>query len=271
MKATIVRVTPEVAQNYLKNGGKNRKVDDDKVLFYTAMMENGEWKENGEAIIFDKMGSLKDGQHRCHAIIKSNHSFWIPIITDVACDVMATIDTGKNRSLSDILTINGFKNTSTLSAVIIMILKRGDGLRFVNAQRSKTGVSNSFALDYCIKNEDALVRLVKESISLNKAQPYSVLGVSKIAYGLYRIGGYDFTDVHINFIKHVLGNMHNDGNAAQYLHKKLYNSRINKEPLNWTWVMAIFIKAWNLFIEGDPAVKYLQYDLKNPFPKVKIQ
>lgn len=266
MKAQIVRVTPEVAINYLKSNKKNRGVDKRKVEFYSSQMKNGEWKENGESIIFDTKGILKDGQHRLLAVISSKKSFLFPIITGVSSDVMPTIDTGKNRSLADILTLNNFKYATTIAAVAVKILKGTN--RNPDTKRSATGISNSKGLDFCTAYEEELINLVKTSTSLYKKSAYKILTTTEIAYLIHLIGGFNFKEVHVNFMKHVLGIRINEGSGSQYLHKKLFNSKINKDPLNKQWVKAIFIKAYNQFIDGDAPVSYLQYDLTKPMPKV---
>lgn len=272
MKAQVVKVTPKVAQNYLDFNVKNRNIDESKVDFYSQQMINGEWKENGESIIFDLKGNLKDGQHRLRAIIKSNKSYSIPIVTGVTSDVMATIDTGKNRTLSDVLKLNGFKNPTLLAAISVKIIKDIKGehrtLGSSSSKRRKGGVSNSYALDFCSENNDDLQKLLNEGKSLIKKSPYKILSASEVCFMLYIIGGFDYQDVHVSFLKRILGISMKEGTGSQYLHRKLFNAKINKDPLNRVWVLAIFIKAFNLFLDGDAPVKYLQYDLKTPFPKV---
>ena len=61
---------------------------------------------------------LTDGQHRLMALLNPGKSYHIPVVKGVNVKSMATCDTGKNRSASDVLSINGFKNASLLSSLI---------------------------------------------------------------------------------------------------------------------------------------------------------
>ena len=102
MESIVITLTPEIAKRYLSKNKKNRSMSS-KVHLYAEDMKAGRWKENGESIIIDKNGVVKDGQHRLSATIISQHEWMVPIVTGVEPSVMDTIDTGKNRSLSDIL------------------------------------------------------------------------------------------------------------------------------------------------------------------------
>lgn len=65
-------VTPEIAGEWLKRNTKNaRTVKRHKVAQYAKTMRDGYWKNNGEAIVFDEDGYLKNGQHRLCAIVES--------------------------------------------------------------------------------------------------------------------------------------------------------------------------------------------------------
>ena len=46
------------------------------------------------------------------------------------------------------------------------------------------------------------------------------------------------------------------------------NAKINKEPLSFYWILGMSIKAWNFYLEGNPAVKYFKFLLDQQLPKV---
>lgn len=273
MKAQIVNISPQVAENYLKANKNNRTVDERKVSFYTSQMELGEWVENGESIIIDINGDLKDGQHRLLSIIKAKKTFRIPVITQVATNVMATIDTGKNRSIADILHLEGFKYPSPMASLSCAILKykrtKSFGIGKESYRINSTGVSNQQALEFCLKYQEALYTLIQTAQRLASKSPYKVLTNGKIAFILYILGGFEFSETHTSFMKNLLGTISNEGNACRYVHKRLYESKMNGDSLNTQWVFGMIIKAWNLFIEGDPTVNYIKYNIKSALPKIK--
>ena len=71
MKCEIMKVSPEMATKWLEKNIVNRRIRDYKVNAYARDMKNGDWRLNGEAIVFNKSGQLVDGQHRLNAIAKS--------------------------------------------------------------------------------------------------------------------------------------------------------------------------------------------------------
>lgn len=91
-------ITPEKAAKMLENNPNYRRVDNSRVISYARKMEQGMWQENGEAIQIAEDGSLLNGQHRLHAIIKCG----IPQKMLIVCDVNANVfDSGKNRTWTD--------------------------------------------------------------------------------------------------------------------------------------------------------------------------
>ena len=122
MKAEIIYLNPSKAKELLSMNIGNRNKKSNVKKFYVKQMKEGSWKENGEPIIVDTSGIVKDGQHRLLAVIESGHSYNVPLITGVDPNVMDTIDTGSNRSLSDVLNLNGFLYPSNLSALVKAII-----------------------------------------------------------------------------------------------------------------------------------------------------
>lgn len=84
MKLQVVRVTPEIAERWLKNNGKNRNLSSIHAKRLAAVMAAGKWSLNGQTISFDDQGRLLDGQHRLTAVIISG----VPIDMAVATEVV---------------------------------------------------------------------------------------------------------------------------------------------------------------------------------------
>lgn len=84
MRLNIVRVTPEIAERWLKNNGKNRKLSIVHAKKLAAVMAAGKWSLNGQTISFDDQGRLLDGQHRLTAVVLSG----VPVDMAVATEVV---------------------------------------------------------------------------------------------------------------------------------------------------------------------------------------
>jgi hypothetical protein len=58
-----------------------------------------------QPIIFDTQKKLRDGQHRLHAIVASNKSYWMSICYDAPVESAYYIDIGQKRTFADVVTI----------------------------------------------------------------------------------------------------------------------------------------------------------------------
>lgn len=112
----LVTITPEAAKRMIAEakGFTNRSVNPNKVRDYAADMKSGNWRVNGETMIFDEDGVLIDGQHRCLAVISAG----IPV--DFLCSFgvrrvfATTIDQGVSRTVAHSLQMDGVKNASKI-------------------------------------------------------------------------------------------------------------------------------------------------------------
>jgi hypothetical protein len=267
----LVKVTPLMAENFLKYNPVNRKVSQRNVSFLSKQMEKGLFLENGESIVFDKNNILKDGQHRLMAIIKSGKSYHIPIVRGVVGDTMATYDTGKNRSAGDVLSISGFKSSSTVSALIKNIDKyhhRGSKGAITSSTNRTETLSNQEILEKCKDNYDWLIDLVNNSANVYNKSSLKSLSVTNLSLIAYMIGGQKPSREVYSFLKHLIGVSRTEETATSYLYGKIYNSKVNKEPLNFYWILGMAIKAWNYYSDGNPSVRYFKFQTDQELPKV---
>lgn len=125
--ATTEVVTPAMAGEFLSRPAKNRNIKAEDVNRYADIIKHDGWKTNGEGISIGTDGSLLDGQHRLSAIVKANTS--VPMTISWNCDTtaMATIDTGRKRSLADIQKIYGIGGAKNILSIVkqIMIERKG--------------------------------------------------------------------------------------------------------------------------------------------------
>lgn len=273
LKVALVYVTPKIAKEYLKGNTINRKKSDKHIRFLTSQMKNGLFIENGESIVFDEYGNLNDGQHRLCAIIAANKSYYMVVVTGVKSKTIATYDTGKNRSAADVLAINGYSQTVKIAALIRNIDK-------YTIRKSKSAISSSFSredtltnqqiLDYCQKNYIWLYEIVKDVNSIYLKQNTKVITATNLALIVYLLGGKKPSRQVYDYIKNILGIIKEESSATSYLYNKLYSAKINKEPLNFYWLLGMAIKAWNFYTEGNPAVRYYKFNTQGKLPKINI-
>ena len=102
MQTTLETITPESASHYLLSNGGNRKLREDRIKQIVDIIKTGEWQTTHQGIAFSENGSLLDGQHRLHAIVKSNIPVLVQVTRGVSNDAFKTIDCGLKRSSSDL-------------------------------------------------------------------------------------------------------------------------------------------------------------------------
>ena len=115
LKVETRTITPQEAEKLLRRNSVNRSLNKMTVDRYASDMVSGEWKLNGEAIITNGNGELKDGQHRLTACVKAAVPFDTLFVTGVPNDAMGTIDSGQSRSLADVLTLQGYSHQDAVS------------------------------------------------------------------------------------------------------------------------------------------------------------
>ena len=74
--AKAITITPEIARWLLEHNAQNpRKVNNSVVRRYAEDMRSSNWHLNGEGIVIDWDGNMRNGQHRCLACIESGCAF----------------------------------------------------------------------------------------------------------------------------------------------------------------------------------------------------
>ena len=255
MKATIVTMTKELAKDYLSRNHQNRKVNNATLNFYKQQMINGSWKENGEPIIIDADGVIKDGQHRLLAVKETGIPYTVPVISQVNTDVMDTIDTGKNRSASDVLQLEGFKYSTLLAASIKSILlgKYSDG----SSHHRK--ISNADILIFAKDYKSYLYELVNKALNISSLQISRVLSDSQIIFYLDKYNPTEKTEL---FLQSILGIKRKPKSATDYVYRKLYKASIGDIRLSLGDKQKYIEKAYEYFIKGDKQVKSIKINVK---------
>ncbi len=97
-------LTVEKAKAWLQRVGSQRKVCRGDVVKYAEDMKHGEWLLNpADNIVFDTLGRLRNGQHRCEAVVLSGVPIEVYVVrgaTDLSLPTRAprvAISSGRSR------------------------------------------------------------------------------------------------------------------------------------------------------------------------------
>lgn len=112
----IVKLTPILAEVLLDRNPANRKISPRITETFARDMAAGNWQFNGEPVIVAKSGELNDGQHRCSAVVMAGRAIDVILIVGVERETRMTLDRGRNRTVGDYLSMDGFTDTNVLGA-----------------------------------------------------------------------------------------------------------------------------------------------------------
>lgn len=118
-------VTPEIAAEWLKLNGNNRRVDGRRVAFLAQQILDGNWALTHQGIAFWDDGTLADGQHRLMAIVKSGVAVKMLVTRGIAKPAIHAIDIVRPRSTQNVLHFLGMPvSCQTVSCARIMFVQR---------------------------------------------------------------------------------------------------------------------------------------------------
>lgn len=261
VSVTLKTITPELAQQFLCKTVRNRKITQGVVDFYVNQMRSGQWRLTGDSIKFSVDDVLMDGQHRLKAIIAYGKPIDIFVTEGLEPETFDVLDTGKSRTAGDLLSVFGVEKANNIAAIVRFIVhfKRG---KFSQGYHKRDSVTNHDILEFVNKHPGLnevlnFVHLVYRDF---RFVPVSILG------GLYFL----FAEKNQSkadqfFTQYRTGLDLQKGSPVYLLRDKLLRDQTNKTKFTQRQKVALFIVAWNNFIQGKELSKLI---LSEEFPKI---
>lgn len=153
----VIEVTPAQAKIWLLLNKNNRKTKGVKIVQYARDMREGNWKFTGEAIKFNDLGDLVDGQNRLHALIDSETTQPFLVVTGLVKDAQAVMDSGAPRNAGDALVFHGYKypNELAASARTHYFWKRAGGFAHcMSSPNTNLSPTNAELVDYVAEHPE---------------------------------------------------------------------------------------------------------------------
>lgn len=247
IKTDVITVTPRLAKQLLEQNTGNRKIAAVNLNKIKTAMVQGEWTLNGEAIKISRSGRILDGQHRLHAAVETDTTFETLIVYGLEDESQDSMDTGKARTIADILGIRGFKNTSSLAAITVAIIRSEKwGIKAAVSQSIGFAVTPPQAIER-IEREPSLTEIHRLVV------PVAKIGLPTRTAGLlfYKFSEINPDDAQDFFFKLASGEGLNRGHPILTLRNFLINFKAERGQKNQVYVSALVIKAWNKYREGQ--------------------
>lgn len=252
IKTSVEKITPEIASLWLSNNIGNRPKSRNHIKDLADAMTHGRWKINGDAIRFSG-SKLIDGQHRLEAVCLSGCAIESIVVRGIDAGCFDCIDTGKKRTTADTLGCMGFRNTTRLAAMLVMID------RYVTSRLDRFVTYSNVEIEELIKKyPDAPNSLmVKDKQKIKGLVSYSVVDACR-----YLFSKKD-QDAAEDFMAKVLKGASVTQDSPEYvLRERLISNSLSKSKLSKEYVMMLFIKAWNHRRSGTvvKCLKYAEYE-----------
>lgn len=261
--AETVMVNSQLAEAWLERNTTNRRLSDDIVQKYAADMREGRWHYDGSPIRFDRDGRLLDGQHRLWAIIESQTEQKFLVVSGLETRAFVTIDTGKRRSVADILSIEHptVKSTMHLAALGGLMWKWDQGMRGKSLlpNRGRTAAPTEALVDYINPQIEHLVHLNSRASSVANRRPG--IGSSTLGLAMHVFEQIDKADSDWFFDRLADGAGLDAGSpilALRNLLERAVAGKDRRSSLPTDFALAVVIKAWNSYRRGEE-VQYLRF------------
>lgn len=265
MRTEVIKVTPEIAEQYLSKNIKNRSVSQSRVLGYSNDMKEGRWLFNPNPISFDVTGELIDGQHRLLAVIESGLEVDMLILHGAPVASKEIIDFNRPRSASDILKIEGYTDVNNITALAKKIIalengkkaeisthKDGGGLKsgqYENATKTEV-------VDYVRANYQSLHDLNRTACIIYKKGNIRLLSPAEIGFLIFVLKPMDKAIEFIDRVVSGVGLM--PGTAETALRGVVERVRFNRSlPIGPQEFMKYFFVAFEKHKNGE-VVKLLR-------------
>lgn len=263
----VETITPQLAEIYLGKNTHNRNIRKPVVAKYANDMERGFWNFDGAPIRFADDGTLLDGQHRLHAIIKSNMAIDLLVVRGLKKETQATMDIGSVRQAGHFLQINGIKNANCIAcfirgyiglqngASVFYADSKADGGKVINSRgasvKNRT-ISTMEIVDKYYTNPSLYNEIATFSRSLCK-KSYSLIqagAIGSIICYLHIDKKYDL--LYINaFFSEILGISNTTNPTCRLLYDRLMKLKTCKNfSMEGIEITASITKVFNCYVEG---------------------
>jgi len=254
-------VTPQMAQKWLSQGGKNRKLSVHHTKSLAESMKAGKWVLNAQTVCFDITGKLIDGQHRLSAVVMSGMTVPMLIVRGVDDPrAFETYDTNvKKRGVADIVGMEGVRNANHTSAVARRLVaweKCAVKNEFSLTNQAYKQIAGYEIIDYIRNNSCKIQSIVAEMAS---SLPCKRCGAgSALIASLFICNEFDEVATMLFMESLKTGANLGQHSPVHALREKLVDPPERRGMFWETEVMALTIKSWNKYLYGKE-VKSLRW------------
>lgn len=256
VRAVTMTITPEGARTWLDSNVHNRRLFQERVDTYARDIRAGKWYLTNDAITFDTDGKLSNGQHRLWAVVEADRPAEFLVLFGVEPEAQKVMDTGRKRSATDMLTLEGEDDAKTLAAAITLAIFWGravkEGSQLKLPRGNAFSVTHSEVLGFLAEHPE-----IREAV--HAAHNYRIQNVSPAvrAFVLWRLRqiNRDMADTFLSDMATM--NLAGSGDPRAALLRRLTNAAAQRERLDRAMVVVMMFRTWNAWRTGKSIAKAL--------------
>tara|TARA_R100000808_G_C2110061_1_gene124438 strand:- start:46 stop:1005 length:960 start_codon:yes stop_codon:yes gene_type:complete len=138
----LMEVTPDIAQDLLKDQIVNRNISKTQLKRFEAAHSGGYWCFLGDPLRIADSGKLMDGQHKLVSLIEAGRSEEFLIIEGQPESIFDLIDQNRTKQLKDILKNAGATDPNAQSGIVSLLWK----LKYNPIKASRYGLATNPSL-----------------------------------------------------------------------------------------------------------------------------
>lgn len=254
MEFSIETITPQMADKYLAMSPENRvtKTTTRVANTYAEAMKRGEWRLNGECIVFDKEGRPLDGHHRLIAVTIAGIPVTFSVCRGVDREAFTTYNCGLRTNLAQILSMKQVKNSNLIMGMIGININLCNTGRIRANNGMSSGSTRTVTSDYNVyiadqKSYDYTAEIANRLNAYGKVLKTTWIG--GVYYFLTHKGGYTPLEV-LPFFE-ALCHLETSGvTPCDTLRNFIIRHRMSNMKIEDGFLAALLIKAWNAYITG---------------------
>jgi hypothetical protein len=241
LELSVEQVTPALAVEWLENNEHNRRLSKRLVSTYAEAMRHGEWRLNGEPIIWDNKGRLQSGQHRLYAVVESGVPINTVVVRNAEPDAIFSLDSGRKRTLGDALAMRGELDVNNLATAVTWVWRIQNDLM----DRPGETATTTHLLNVLRKTPEIRDSLT-DARRMRRALGFSVGLCAALHWAFNQLDPED-TEVFVERI--VEGTNLPARDPALALRRWAASAKMGTRKPSQVSVAAITVKAWNAFRE----------------------
>tara|TARA_R100000388_G_scaffold35276_1_gene27421 strand:- start:47 stop:976 length:930 start_codon:yes stop_codon:yes gene_type:complete len=274
LSGCVRTIYPHEAQAIIDGQIKNRNISRNTVKKYAKVFKAGKWVLNGEPIIFNG-NTLIDGQHRLMACVETEVPFRVLCVYLTNDDAFRTLDQGKKRGGSDILSIAGYTNVTNIASSLAVLVKIDqDGFIAPGVGGSTRATIGNEEIEEVAKAYPGLEQSCAKAQSLYKRLRLKKSAIASLHYLLRRVEGknldFEVTDSCADiFLERVFTGVNLSANTPELIYRNGLIKHMNEQSRTCTsFIIRSGIMCWNNWVQRK-TMAFIRLPKGGNIPQIK--